>query len=147
MEQMGLTRADLVPIIGRRSRVSEVLNRLRDLTIAMIARLREKLHAHARVPQNARKRAQIDVISLVGEDDRAAIEREAPASTGRRTPTPKTLGSSRSNVARGAYRRIPTAVRTGPWRVPRSNRSSADREDRPGRARGEGRAGRGPAVA
>ena len=40
---MGLTRADLVPIIGSRSRVSEVLNRRRDLTIAMIARLREKL--------------------------------------------------------------------------------------------------------
>ena len=43
MEQMGLTRADLVPIIGSRARVSEVLNRRRDLTIAMIARLREKL--------------------------------------------------------------------------------------------------------
>src|SRR6476469_7537684 len=43
MEQMGLTRADLVPIIGSRSRVSEVLNRRRDLTIAMIARIREKL--------------------------------------------------------------------------------------------------------
>jgi HTH-type transcriptional regulator/antitoxin HigA len=43
IEQMGLTRADLVPIIGSRSRVSEVLNRRRDLTIAMIARIREKL--------------------------------------------------------------------------------------------------------
>ena len=43
LEQMGLTRADLVPIIGSRSRVSEVLNRRRELTIAMIARIREKL--------------------------------------------------------------------------------------------------------
>jgi HTH-type transcriptional regulator/antitoxin HigA len=43
MEQMGLTRADLVPIIGSRSRASEVLNRRRGLTIAMIARIREKL--------------------------------------------------------------------------------------------------------
>jgi HTH-type transcriptional regulator/antitoxin HigA len=43
MDQMGLTRADLVPIIGSRSRVSEVLNRRRDLTIVMIARIREKL--------------------------------------------------------------------------------------------------------
>ena len=43
MEQMGLTRADLVPIIGSRSRVSEVLNRRRDLTIAMIVRIRDKL--------------------------------------------------------------------------------------------------------
>ena len=43
LEQMGLTRADLVPIIGSRSRVSEVLNRRRDLTVAMIVRIREKL--------------------------------------------------------------------------------------------------------
>src|SRR3954468_17590803 len=43
MEQMGLTRADLVPIIGSRARVSEVLNRRRDLSIAMIARIRAKL--------------------------------------------------------------------------------------------------------
>jgi HTH-type transcriptional regulator/antitoxin HigA len=43
MEQMGLSRADLVPIIGSRSRVSEVLNRRRELTIAMIARIRDKL--------------------------------------------------------------------------------------------------------
>jgi len=43
MEQMGLTRADLVPILGSRARVSEVLNRRRDLSIAMIARLRAKL--------------------------------------------------------------------------------------------------------
>ena len=42
MEQMGLSRADLVPIIGSRARVSEVLNRRRDLTIAMIARIRDK---------------------------------------------------------------------------------------------------------
>jgi HTH-type transcriptional regulator/antitoxin HigA len=43
MDQMGLTRADLVKIIGSRSRVSEVLNGRRDLTIAMITRLRETL--------------------------------------------------------------------------------------------------------
>ena len=35
--------SDLVPIIGSRSRVSEVLNRRRDLTVAMIVRIREKL--------------------------------------------------------------------------------------------------------
>jgi HTH-type transcriptional regulator/antitoxin HigA len=43
MDQLGLTRADLVRIIGSRSRVSEVLNRRRDLTIAMIARIRDEL--------------------------------------------------------------------------------------------------------
>lgn len=43
MEQMGLTRSDLVPIIGTRSKVSEVLNRKRRLSLAMIRRLRRKL--------------------------------------------------------------------------------------------------------
>jgi len=43
MDQMGLTRNDLIDVIGSRARISEVLNRRRPLTIAMIARLRGKL--------------------------------------------------------------------------------------------------------
>ena len=43
MEQNGLTRADLEPMIGSRARVSEVLNRQRPLTIAMIRKLRDGL--------------------------------------------------------------------------------------------------------
>jgi HTH-type transcriptional regulator / antitoxin HigA len=43
MEQMGLTRNDLANLVGSRARVSEVLNRRRPLTIAMIARLRDGL--------------------------------------------------------------------------------------------------------
>ena len=43
MEQQGLTRADLEPMIGSRARVSEVLNRQRPLTIAMIRKLRDGL--------------------------------------------------------------------------------------------------------
>lgn len=43
MEQKGMTRADLERIIGSRARVSEILNRRRPLTIAMITRLREAL--------------------------------------------------------------------------------------------------------
>jgi len=43
MEQMGLTRKDLEPYIGPRSRVSEVLNHKRELSLAMIRRLHEKL--------------------------------------------------------------------------------------------------------
>lgn len=44
MEQMGLTRKDLEPYIGSRYRVSEVLNRKRDLSISMIRRLHEGLN-------------------------------------------------------------------------------------------------------
>jgi HTH-type transcriptional regulator / antitoxin HigA len=43
MEQQALTRADLQPMIGSRARVSEVLNRQRPLTIAMIRKLRDGL--------------------------------------------------------------------------------------------------------
>lgn len=43
MEQSGLGRKDLEPLIGSRARVSEVLNRKRDLSLAMIRRLHDQL--------------------------------------------------------------------------------------------------------
>ena len=43
MEQQGLSRKDLEPLIGTRTRVAEVLNRRRNLSIAMIRRLHETL--------------------------------------------------------------------------------------------------------
>jgi HTH-type transcriptional regulator/antitoxin HigA len=43
MDQKGLKPADLVPMLGSRSRVSEVLNGTRGLTLAMIRRLHEGL--------------------------------------------------------------------------------------------------------
>lgn len=43
MDQAGLTVADLEPLIGRRNRVYEVLNRKRPLTLAMIRRLHQGL--------------------------------------------------------------------------------------------------------
>ncbi len=43
MEQSGLTPKDLQPMIGRASRVSEILNRKRPLTLAMIWKLHQGL--------------------------------------------------------------------------------------------------------
>jgi len=43
MEQQGLDRKDLAEILGSRTRVAEVLNRRRGLSINMIRRLHEKL--------------------------------------------------------------------------------------------------------
>ena len=43
MEQQGLTRKDLEPIIGPRGRVSDILNRKRGLSIGMIRQLHEHL--------------------------------------------------------------------------------------------------------
>ena len=49
MEQQGLTRRDLEEIIGTRTRIAEVLNRRRGLSIAMIRRLHERLGISAEV--------------------------------------------------------------------------------------------------
>ena len=46
MEQEGLKQKDLVPIVGGKSRVSEVLNKKRKLTIEMI----RSLHKHLNIP-------------------------------------------------------------------------------------------------
>ena len=43
MEQLGLTRKDLAAILGSSTRASEILNRKRGLSLAMIRRLHEKL--------------------------------------------------------------------------------------------------------
>ncbi len=43
MEQESLRPQDLVPLLGSRSRVSEVLNGKRPLTLAMIRRLHQGL--------------------------------------------------------------------------------------------------------
>src|SRR6266481_2817816 len=58
MEQQGLTRRDLEEIIGTRTRIAEVLNRKRGLSIAMIRRLHEQLGISAEVLiRPSRKRA------------------------------------------------------------------------------------------
>ena len=44
MEQEGLKQKDLVSIIGSKSRVSEILNKKRKLTIEMIRNLHTQLH-------------------------------------------------------------------------------------------------------
>ncbi|MCB1599545.1 MAG: transcriptional regulator [Lysobacterales bacterium] len=44
MEQQGLTARDLEPYIGTSGRVSEVLNRKRRLSLAMVKRLHTGLH-------------------------------------------------------------------------------------------------------
>lgn len=46
MEQQGLEDKDLVPFLGQRSRVTEVMNRQRRLSISMI----RKLNTGLRIP-------------------------------------------------------------------------------------------------
>src|ERR1700736_1580840 len=47
MDQHGLSRADLVPLLGTASRVSEVLSGKRELSMTMVRRLRERFHISA----------------------------------------------------------------------------------------------------
>lgn len=57
MEQMGLTRKDLERVLGSRARVSEILNRKRPLTLAMIRRLAAELNIPADVLIKERRAA------------------------------------------------------------------------------------------
>jgi len=47
MDQHGLTRADLVPLLGTASRVSEVLNGRRELSMTMVKKLRDRFNIPA----------------------------------------------------------------------------------------------------
>jgi HTH-type transcriptional regulator / antitoxin HigA len=47
MDQHGLSRADLVPLLGTASRVTEVLGGKRDLSMTMVRRLRERFNVSA----------------------------------------------------------------------------------------------------
>jgi len=60
MEQQGLSRKDLEPIIGTRTRVAEILNRKRSLSIGMIRRLHDRLGISA------------DVLIRPSQNDKAA---------------------------------------------------------------------------
>jgi HTH-type transcriptional regulator / antitoxin HigA len=60
MDQHDLTRADMVPILGTPSRVSEVLRGRKELSMSMVQRLRARFHVPADLllppPKKARAR-------------------------------------------------------------------------------------------
>lgn len=77
MEQQGLTRKDLEPLIGSRARVSEVMTGRRSLTLAMIRRVRNQLGISADVlvsaPQKSRrKHVRREIASVNGKKRVAA---------------------------------------------------------------------------
>lgn len=49
MEQMGMSKADMIPYLGSQSRVSEILNRKRKLTLNMVKTLYKELKIPAEV--------------------------------------------------------------------------------------------------
>jgi HTH-type transcriptional regulator/antitoxin HigA len=57
MEEMNLKQKDLVGVIGGKSRVSEILNKKKKLTVEMIRKLEKILHISASVLVNNYKLA------------------------------------------------------------------------------------------
>ncbi len=49
MESQGLSRKDLIPLLGSRARVSEIMNKKRALSITMIRKLQEGLGISAEI--------------------------------------------------------------------------------------------------
>ena len=47
MDQHGLSRGDLIPLLGTASRVSEVMTGKRELSMTMVRKLREQFHIPA----------------------------------------------------------------------------------------------------
>jgi HTH-type transcriptional regulator/antitoxin HigA len=66
MEQQGLTRKDLEGILGTRTRVAEVLNRRRGLSLNMIRNLHEKLGIPAELLIRPSRRSQLPVKRAAG---------------------------------------------------------------------------------
>ncbi|WP_395477131.1 type II toxin-antitoxin system HigA family antitoxin [Rickettsia endosymbiont of Pantilius tunicatus] len=69
LEQLGLSRKDLEKSIGSRSRVSEILNKKRTLTLPMIRKLHKELHIPADIliqefEKNELKQAANQISSL-----------------------------------------------------------------------------------
>lgn len=64
MEQLGLKQKDLIPFIGSRSKVSEVMSRRRPLSIAMIRKLHERLD----IPAGILLKAPGKAMALASED-------------------------------------------------------------------------------
>jgi len=59
MDQYGLSRADMVPILGTMSRVSEVLSGKKELSMTMVQRLRARFGVPADVLLPPVKRAKV----------------------------------------------------------------------------------------
>lgn len=69
MDQMGLKQSDLVPMIGSRSKVSEVLGGKRPLTLKMI----RALHEHLGIPADLLVRTPIDADTVAEGPDPADL--------------------------------------------------------------------------
>jgi HTH-type transcriptional regulator/antitoxin HigA len=81
MEQQGLTRKSLEPLIGSRARVSEVMTRRRTLTLAMIRRVRNELGISADVLIGRPEKKRRNRVNS-GKLERASVNSKRQAAAG-----------------------------------------------------------------
>ena len=81
MEQQGLTRKHLEPLIGSRARVSEVMTRRRRLTLAMIRRVRNELGISADVLIGRPEKKRRNRVNS-GKLERASVNSKRQAAAG-----------------------------------------------------------------
>jgi len=97
LEQQGLARAALEPLLGTRARVSEILNGRRKLTLAMI----RALHRELAIP-----------LEILVAETEITPPRGTPVSRATRPPPSRPSSSSpRSSKGRGASRRSRSSSR------------------------------------
>ena len=77
MDQHGLTRADLVPILGTPSRVSEILRGKKELSLSMVQRLRDRFQVPADVLLPEAKKTPARRKAKRGTVERRATKRAA----------------------------------------------------------------------
>jgi len=104
LDQNGLSRKDLEPLIGTRARVSEVMTGKRSLTLAMIRRLKEELGISADslvdAPRNLGKTHKV----LTSRRKSPQDKKELSLQRDRRNTYGENAKSSRKNIPRSKQR-------------------------------------------
>jgi HTH-type transcriptional regulator/antitoxin HigA len=104
LDQNGLSRKDLVPLIGTRARVSEVMTGKRSLTLSMIRRLKEELGISADSLVDAPVRSMRTHKVLTSRGKSPQVNKELSLQRDRRNTYGENAKSSRKNIPRSKQR-------------------------------------------
>ena len=104
LDQNGLSRKDLEPLIGTRARVSEVMTGKRSLTLSMIRRLKEELGISADSLVDAPVRSMQTHKVLTSRRKSPQVKKELSLQHDRRNTYGENAKSSRKNIPRSKQR-------------------------------------------
>jgi HTH-type transcriptional regulator/antitoxin HigA len=100
LDQNGLSRKDLVPLIGTRARVSEVMTGKRSLTLSMIRRLKEELGISADSLVDSPSRSMQTHKVLTSRRKSPQVKKDLSLQHDRRNTYGENAKSSRKNIPR-----------------------------------------------